>query len=114
MSRRRCTIAGCKTGCQATQLLLHTLPKDSNVRYQWLKFIFSEISEHFSPTLTVCSAHFSADCFLNQAQFSAGFSSRPVIKDASVPTLLGPTNDCTGLTPKQERVSKLVICFVFQ
>lgn len=98
MSRKRCTILG----CQEANISLHSLPKDRNIRDQWLRFIFSEIPEHFSPNLTVCSAHFSANCFLNQAQYNAGFSKKLLIKDTAVPTLL-------GLIPNPQGVSKLVV-----
>ncbi|XP_070691874.1 uncharacterized protein [Pempheris klunzingeri] len=89
MSKRRCIIGG----CHETNISLHNLPKDRNIRDQWLMFIFSKIPQDFSPKLGVCSAHFSSDCFINQAQFNAGFAKKLLIRDTAVPTLLGPASD---------------------
>lgn len=56
-------------------------------------FIFSEIPQNFSSTISVCSKHFSSDCFVNLAQFNAGFCKTLLIKADAVPTLLGPTSN---------------------
>ncbi len=88
MSRKRCSI----DGCQETTSL-HRLPNNINICDQWLMFIYSEIPRTFSSTLTVCSAHFTSDCFVNLAQFNAGFSKKLLIKDSAVPTLLCLTSN---------------------
>jgi len=66
-------------------IIAHRLPNNSNTRDQWLMFIYLEITQQFSSTLTlpVCPAHFTSDCFVNQAQFKAGFSKKLLIKDTT-------------------------------
>jgi len=39
---------------------------------QLLKFLFNDIPDRYSPTLTICSAHFSPDSFVNLSQFNVG------------------------------------------
>ncbi|XP_065114771.1 uncharacterized protein [Paramisgurnus dabryanus] len=87
MSRKRCSIDGC-----LETKSMHRLPKNINVRDQWLMFIYSEIPQQFSLNLAVCSKHFTSDCFVNLAQFNAGFCKNLLIKDVAVPTL-GPTSN---------------------
>jgi len=72
---------------------LHRLLNNIKIKDQWLMFIYPKIPQQFKSTLTVCSAHFSSDCIVNQAQFNAGFSKKLLIKDAADPTLLGPTSN---------------------
>lgn len=83
MSRRRCVLQ-----CQ-DKFPLHGLPKEDEVKTQWLKFIFTIIPEDYNPNLSLCSLHFTEGCFLNLAQFNAGYSKRLVLKDGAVPSLLG-------------------------
>lgn len=85
MSRRRC-IFRCKT-----KFPLNGLPKDEEVKSQWLQFIFKSntIPQQYSPKLVLCSHHFTEDCFENHAQFKAGYSKRLILKEGAVPTVLG-------------------------
>ncbi|XP_051536838.1 Krueppel-like factor 8 isoform X1 [Myxocyprinus asiaticus] len=84
---KRCAIPGCRIEPAS----LHKLPKDSNMRNEWLKFLFTEVPDRYSPTLTVCSAHFTTDCFVNLPQFNAGFASKLLLKEGRVPTIFDPT-----------------------
>lgn len=68
---------------------LNGLPKEEGVKNQWLKFIFTTVPQHYNPKLSLCSLHFTEDCFLNLAQFNAGFSKRLVLKEVAVPSLWG-------------------------
>ncbi|KAL6491174.1 hypothetical protein MHYP_G00015190 [Metynnis hypsauchen] len=81
---KRCSVVGCRQ----ENVSLHTLPKHPAIRDEWLKFIFEEIPQSFSPNLTICSAHFSADCFLNQEQYNAGFAKKLLLKEGAIPDLL--------------------------
>lgn len=85
MSRRRCFLR-CKS-----KTTLHGLPKDEDVKSQWLKFIFTVTPQQFNPNILLCSRHFSDDCFSNLAEVNAGFAKRLFIKDGGVPTLFGPS-----------------------
>ncbi|KAL0162216.1 hypothetical protein M9458_041612, partial [Cirrhinus mrigala] len=60
-SIKRCAIPGCRI----EPVSLHSLPKDPSIRNEWLKFLYTDVPDRYSPTLTVCSAHFSPDSFVN-------------------------------------------------
>lgn len=92
MSRRRCFLH-CRD-----KFPLHGLPKEDELKTRWLKFIFTTLPADYNPNLSLCSLHFTEDCFLNLAQFNAGYSKRLVLKDGAVPTLLGQ-NGHSGLRP---------------
>ncbi|XP_056612376.1 uncharacterized protein LOC130428401 [Triplophysa dalaica] len=77
-------------GCGRTQSL-HNLPSISDIRNAWLKFIFKDGPAHVGKTLSVCSLHFTDDCFVNKAQVDAGFGERLRLKSSSVPSILDPT-----------------------
>ncbi|KAJ3595551.1 hypothetical protein NHX12_004854, partial [Muraenolepis orangiensis] len=88
MSRRRCV-----RQCEGN-FPLYGLPKvDADVRDRWLKCVYTAIPQQYSPNLFVCSLHFTEDCFLNRAQFTAGFSKRLLLKVGAVPTLLVKSED---------------------
>ncbi|XP_030605848.1 uncharacterized protein LOC115794460 [Archocentrus centrarchus] len=87
MSRRRCFLH-----CER-KFPLYALPKEDEVKNQWLKFIFTTIPQQYNPNLLLCSLHFTENCFLNRAQFNAGFSRRLVLRDGAVPTLVGKSGE---------------------
>ncbi len=71
--------------CQAVEeQCLCCLPSDSNVRKDWMNFIFNEDPDRVSKILVLCSLHFTADSFTNKAQFDAGFSESLKLKDNAV------------------------------
>ncbi len=41
----------------------------------------------------VCSRHFSDECFVNKAQFDAGFAGRLIMKDAAIPEIKDPGHE---------------------
>ncbi|XP_067279643.1 Krueppel-like factor 8 isoform X2 [Pseudorasbora parva] len=86
-SIKRCAIPGCRIEPAS----LHSFPKDPDTRNEWLKFLFTDIPDRYSPTLTICSAHFSSDSFMNLSQFNAGFASKLLLKEGRVPTIFDPT-----------------------
>ncbi|XP_078109487.1 uncharacterized protein LOC144519870 isoform X6 [Sander vitreus] len=87
MSRRRCI-----RQCKGKSPLFH-LPKDDELKSQWLQFIFNTTPQDYNPNLMLCSVHFTDDCFLNRPQFNLGFSKRLLLKDRAVPTLSGHPGD---------------------
>ncbi len=70
---------------------LHCLPSDSNIRKEWINFIFIDAPDHISKNLVLCSLNFIVDTFTNKAQSDAEFSERLKLKDDAVPTILDPT-----------------------
>jgi len=42
-------------------------------------------------TLTICSLHFTEDCFVNKTQVETGFADRLRLKYDAVPSILDPT-----------------------
>ncbi|XP_059355164.1 uncharacterized protein LOC132092789 isoform X2 [Carassius carassius] len=70
--------------CRST---LFSLPRDGEVRDQWLKFIFNSVPQNYYPNLALCAAHFTEESFHNLREFNAGFAQRLVLKDGAVPTL---------------------------
>lgn len=99
-SIKRCAIPGCRI----EPVSLHSLPKDSSIRNEWLKFLFTDVPDRYSPTLTICSAHFSPDSFVNLSQFNAGYASKLLLKEGRVPTVLDST-------PNLQSVSKISYFF---
>ncbi|XP_063078695.1 uncharacterized protein LOC134468752, partial [Engraulis encrasicolus] len=82
---RYCAFPGC-SGQVGQHCSLHRVPTESNVREQWLLFIFNNIPTT-NRELYLCSAHFTDDCFLNLGQFRAGYSQNLMLIRGSVPTL---------------------------
>lgn len=83
--QKQCVVAGCK----AHSASLHTLPNEPVIKDEWLKFIYDTIPEKCSRSLTVCSTHFTPDCFLNRVQFNQGFAQKLLLKEGAIPTLHG-------------------------
>ncbi|XP_062848002.1 uncharacterized protein si:dkey-79d12.4 [Trichomycterus rosablanca] len=88
------------TGCTEHSASLHKLPKESEIKDEWIRFIYNTIPERFSRSLTVCSAHFTSDCFLNRAQYNEGFAQKLLLKDGAIPTLHHPTTANTATTAR--------------
>ncbi|XP_065100527.2 uncharacterized protein [Paramisgurnus dabryanus] len=77
---------------------IYGLPKDENIREQWLRFIFNSSSEHNNPNIFLCAAHFTEDSFINREKYNAGIAQMLILKNESVPTLSGQRDD-TGPKP---------------
>lgn len=80
MSPRKCFF-----GCEG-KLNLFAFPKDVITRQHWMQFLFSGHKQLYA-SVFLCSRHFTEDCFLNRAQYEAGFSARLVLKDGAVPSV---------------------------
>ncbi len=66
---------------------LHCLSSDPIIKREWIKCIFNKDPERVSKNLVICSLHFTADLFMNTAQFDVGFSKRLKLKDDVVLTI---------------------------
>ncbi|KAF7655100.1 hypothetical protein LDENG_00060760 [Lucifuga dentata] len=87
MSRRRCFFS-----CEG-KLPLFGLPKEDSVRRRWLQFAFSHLQQQYNPNIFLCALHFTDECFINGAQYNAGFSARLLLKEGAVPTVLSLSAD---------------------
>ncbi|XP_053467759.1 uncharacterized protein LOC128599809 isoform X5 [Ictalurus furcatus] len=105
MSRRRCFLR-CKS-----KSTLHGLPKDEDVKRQWLEFIFETTPKQFNSDLRLCSRHFTDECFSNLAEVKAGFAKRVFIKNGAVPTLFG-SSCASGSQPEkpEETIPEARLC----
>lgn len=64
-------------GCTEQHKSLHLLPAQESRRTAWVHFIFDgHIPAKVGKNLTVCANHFTADCFENLGQYTAGLASR--------------------------------------
>ncbi|XP_036965309.1 uncharacterized protein LOC119025642 isoform X3 [Acanthopagrus latus] len=69
-------------GCTDTQVSLHRLPTNEDIRAKWLNFIFQgNVPASLSKSVVVCANHFTPDCFSNQGQYQAGLATRLSLKD---------------------------------
>ncbi|XP_055061718.2 piggyBac transposable element-derived protein 4 isoform X1 [Misgurnus anguillicaudatus] len=84
----------CILNCEG-KFVLFSLPKEQNVRNQWIEFVFSAMPQQYNPNLFLCSRHFTDDCFSNIDNVNAGYERRLSLKNGSVPTLFG---QCTSET----------------
>ncbi|KAJ8265577.1 hypothetical protein COCON_G00146760 [Conger conger] len=106
MSKAHMTCA--VAGCTAAHVSMHTLPRDTALRQEWVNFIFSnKVPEYVSQHLRLCTAHFSPYCIENQARYNAGFASKLVLRPGAVPTVLNPDSD---VKPKLPTFTREVGC----
>nr|XP_055059811.1 uncharacterized protein LOC129443335 [Misgurnus anguillicaudatus] len=86
----------CVVGCTAQHKSLHFLPAKENRRTEWLLFIFDgHVPATVGKNLVVCANHFKTDCFENLGQYTAGFAIKLRLKEGSVPTVRGKSQDET-------------------
>ena len=84
-------------GCGRRQSL-HMLSLDAN-RTAWINFVFNDVSADEGKTLSVCSLHFTKDCFVNKT----GFADRLRVKNGAVPSIL----DLTGIVQHTDSGSNM-------
>ncbi|KAK0149971.1 hypothetical protein N1851_009259 [Merluccius polli] len=78
----------CVVGCTQPHKSFHFLPTKENRRTAWLDFIFDgHVPATIGKKLAVCANHFTADCFENLGQYTAGFASTLRLTVVSVPTV---------------------------
>ncbi|XP_041712803.2 RE1-silencing transcription factor A-like isoform X1 [Coregonus clupeaformis] len=80
-----CSFLGCSKARTDT---LHSLPKDPEIRRQWVQFLFTSNPDvHIGTTTRICSAHFNRDSFLNWGPKSMGYAKLFVLKPDAIPTI---------------------------
>ncbi|KAG1936444.1 hypothetical protein F2P79_018498 [Pimephales promelas] len=99
-----CAVPGC-----GRKQSLHKLPLGSN-RNAWLNFIFNEVPADVGKTLTICSLHFTEDCFVNKTQVETGFADRLRLKYDAVPSILDPTEMVQHTYSQKSPTMKDVAC----
>ncbi len=72
-------------GCKGN-ITLFSFPKKPALRKQWMHFVFPGQQRSFASV-------FVGECFINQAQFDAGFAHRLILKDGVVPAIKDPGHD---------------------
>ncbi len=60
----------------------------------------------------VCSRHFGDECFINKAQFDAGFVHRLILKDGAVPVIKDPGKDSEPQTASKTASNVCVLLAV--
>ncbi len=65
---------------------MFSFPKNTALREQWIQFVFSGQQLSFSSV-------FADECFINKAQFDAGFAHGLILKDEAVPAIKDPGHD---------------------
>ncbi|XP_056157445.1 uncharacterized protein LOC130131688 isoform X2 [Lampris incognitus] len=95
MWKARAECANCSVvGCKNQHKSLYGLPSSEDRKSRWIHFIFDgNVPTMFGEVLYVCANHFTADCFVDQGQCNAEFTSELELKDGSAPTVRDPTSD---------------------
>ena len=120
----RCVAGGCSNTCKDNVSLYH-FPKDLARRRLWTRQVKITRDKWTGPTehSTLCSAHFSDECFEKQPTLMKEFGLKQrqkyVLKESAIPTLFPkPTTD-KKCSPKkrQETIkrlrSKVSVCLCF-
>ncbi len=80
MSLKKC-VFGCKG-----KITLFSFPQNPTLHEQWMHFVFPGQQQSFSSV-------FVDECFMNKAQFDAGFARCLILKDGAVPAIKYPGHD---------------------
>ncbi|XP_016346660.1 uncharacterized protein LOC107692211 [Sinocyclocheilus anshuiensis] len=97
--RLRCSVVGCKNehGCR------HLVPTSEPLKTQWISFVFEgDAPPDLPKCVYVCSNHFTQDCFVNEGQYKAGFATKLILRDGSVPTVRDPASPSAESSSSEE------------
>ncbi len=81
----RMSLKKCVFGCEG-KITLFSFPKNTALRKQWMQLVFPGQQRSFSSV-------FVDECFINKAQFDAGFAHRLILKDEAIPAIKDPGHD---------------------
>jgi hypothetical protein len=77
---------------------MHKFPKDTNLRWQWVKFVQVKRADFVEPTehSVICNIHFSPDCYEKSFMVKMGLRKQSPLLSGAVPTIQSPaaTNSC--------------------
>jgi hypothetical protein len=77
---------------------MHKFPKDTNLRWQWVKFVQVKRADFVEPTehSVICNIHFSPDCYEKSFMVEMGLKKQSPLLSGAVPTIQSPaaTNSC--------------------
>ncbi|XP_031419109.2 zinc finger and SCAN domain-containing protein 2-like isoform X2 [Clupea harengus] len=83
-----CVVQGCSRTSQ-----LQSFPTDPALRQQWMTCLVGRLKHPVNPSSSACSAHFTADCFMNGQQNQSGVAPSLTLKADALPTLfIGNSN----------------------
>ena len=75
---------------------MHKLPKDANLRRQWIKFLQVKRADFVEPTKhsAICNIHFCPDCYEKGFMVEMGLRKQSLLLSGAVPTMqsLAATN----------------------
>ncbi len=86
------------------EITLFSFPKNPALRKQWMQFVFPGQQRSFSSV-------FVDECFINKAQFDAGFSHHSIMKDGAVPAIKDFGHD-SELQTVRETASNVCVLLV--
>ena len=92
---KRCVIQFCSNS-NKTGHTMHKLPKDANLRRQWIKFLQVKRADFVEPTKhsAICNIHFCPDCYEKGFMVEMGLRKQSLLLSGAVPTIqsLAATN----------------------
>ena len=68
---------------------MHKLPKDANLRRQWVKFVQVKRADFVEPTKlsAICNINFSPDCYEKCFMVEMGLRKQILLLSGAVPTI---------------------------
>ncbi len=99
----RMSLKKCVFGCEG-KITLFSFPKNPALRKQCMQFVFPGQQRSFSSV-------FVDKCFINKAQFHAGFAHRLILKDGAVSAIKDPGHD-SELQTVSETASNVCVLLV--
>ncbi|XP_048117826.1 oocyte zinc finger protein XlCOF7.1-like [Alosa alosa] len=90
-------------GCNRTEELL-SFPKDPSTLQQWMVLLDGRLKHPVNSSSTVCSVHFTPDCFTNWQQKQSGVAAILTLKADALPSLFMDDRS-KGYSPRTRNVA---------
>ncbi|KAG5285660.1 hypothetical protein AALO_G00005950, partial [Alosa alosa] len=92
-------------GCNRTEELL-SFPKDPSTLQQWMALLDGRLKHPVNSSSTVCSVHFTPDCFTNWQQKQSGVAAILTLKADALPSLFmdDRSKGVQGYSPRTRNV----------